>query len=474
MALNITSAKIKANKVKIDDTADHYSSTEVEGALQESGTLLDNALYGTSAELSEPVPTPADSVSVTDVGNYYVGSDVEAVLQEIGLDLNTSMSYKGSVSDSAHLPASNQSIGDMYYVVDITTTYLWSGIGWIAVGGGQMTATNVSITDSGDYYTSTNVEGALQEIYTDLGSAAYAYIGTLEGNIPALVAGGKLDTAVLPAIAITNTSVVASQSAMLELIAQVGDVAVRSDLNKSFILTVEPATTLTNWQELLTPTDAVLSVNGKTNVVVLNATDVGLGNVTNESKATMFTSPTFTGTVSGITKAMVGLGNVDNTSDVNKPISNATQTALDGKLSLTGGTLTGLLTTNGQIKFPATQNPSSDANTLDDYEEGTWTPGTTTWTVQPSFKLGRYVKIGKLVTINITIKGGAFSTDQFITGLPFPISADSGIAYIEQFYATTPIVIGIFAGGFPYQISYSPGYNAGSGWWLVQGTYESN
>ncbi len=44
------------------------------------------------------------------------------------------------------------------------------------------------------------------------------------------------------------------------------------------------------------------------------ATDVGLGNVTNESKATMFTSPTFTGTVSGVTASMVGLGNVTNES----------------------------------------------------------------------------------------------------------------------------------------------------------------
>ncbi len=43
-------------------------------------------------------------------------------------------------------------------------------------------------------------------------------------------------------------------------------------------------------------------------------------------------SPTFTGTVSGITKSMVGLGNVDNTSDANKPVSTATQTALNAKL----------------------------------------------------------------------------------------------------------------------------------------------
>ena len=44
-------------------------------------------------------------------------------------------------------------------------------------------------------------------------------------------------------------------------------------------------------------------------------------------------SPTFTGTVGGITKTMVGLGNVDNTTDLLKPISTATQTALDSKLS---------------------------------------------------------------------------------------------------------------------------------------------
>jgi hypothetical protein len=45
--------------------------------------------------------------------------------------------------------------------------------------------------------------------------------------------------------------------------------------------------------------------------------------------------PTFTGTVSGITKGMVGLGNVDNTSDANKPISTAVQTALAGKAAST-------------------------------------------------------------------------------------------------------------------------------------------
>jgi Major tropism determinant N-terminal domain len=55
-------------------------------------------------------------------------------------------------------------------------------------------------------------------------------------------------------------------------------------------------------------------------------------------------SPTFTGTVSGITKTMVGLGNVDNTADADKPVSTATQTALDLKANLAGPTFTGTTT----------------------------------------------------------------------------------------------------------------------------------
>jgi hypothetical protein len=56
---------------------------------------------------------------------------------------------------------------------------------------------------------------------------------------------------------------------------------------------------------------------------------------------------TFTGTVNGISKSMVGLGNVDNTSDSNKPVSTAQQTAINGRLALSGGTLTGALVLPG-------------------------------------------------------------------------------------------------------------------------------
>ena len=58
-----------------------------------------------------------------------------------------------------------------------------------------------------------------------------------------------------------------------------------------------------------------------------------LSSATAASTYAPIASPTFTGTVAGITKTMVGLGNVDNTTDALKPISSATQTALDAKLA---------------------------------------------------------------------------------------------------------------------------------------------
>lgn len=139
--------------------------------------------------------------------------------------------------------------------------------------------------------------------FPTLGTASSKNTGTTSGTIPILGASGKLDVGILPAIAITDTFVVANQTSMLALTAETGDVAVRTDLSKSYILKAMPASTLANWQEILTPTDVVTSVAGKTGAVTLVAGDVGLANVTNESKVTMFTSPTFTGTPTAPTPA---------------------------------------------------------------------------------------------------------------------------------------------------------------------------
>ena len=69
-------------------------------------------------------------------------------------------------------------------------------------------------------------------------------------------------------------------------------------------------------------------------------------------------SPTFTGTVAGITATMVGLGNVDNTSDANKPVSTATQTALNLKANLASPTFTGNVSFTGATVTGITTDPT--------------------------------------------------------------------------------------------------------------------
>lgn len=92
-------------------------------------------------------------------------------------------------------------------------------------------------------------------------------------------------------------------------------------------------------------------------------------------------------------------------------------------------TASGLLTlTNGQINFPATQNSSADANTLDDYEEGSWSPGiefggaSTGLTYPAGGQDGHYIKIGRLVwasfRVELSAKGSSTGTAA-LTGLPF-------------------------------------------------------
>lgn len=74
-------------------------------------------------------------------------------------------------------------------------------------------------------------------------------------------------------LTITDVYVVASEAAMLALsAAQIGDVAIRTDLNKTFILSVSDPTTLSNWKEILAPLDAVTSVDGQTGSVSLSNT----------------------------------------------------------------------------------------------------------------------------------------------------------------------------------------------------------
>lgn len=120
-------------------------------------------------------------------------------------------------------------------------------------------------------------------------------------------------------------------------------------LDVNLIKGLATVATTGNYNDLLNkptiPTVPVTSVNGKTGAVILSASDVGarpsswtpsksdigLGSVENFKAVSTVASQGLTSTEQSNARANIGLGNINNTSDANKPISNATQTALNSK-----------------------------------------------------------------------------------------------------------------------------------------------
>jgi hypothetical protein len=92
------------------------------------------------------------------------------------------------------------------------------------------------------------------------------------------------------------------------------------------------------------------------------------------------------------------------------------------------------------VSFPATQNASSNANTLDDYEKGTWTPTFFTAANGGGTNLGNgtgyYVKIGNIVTLNF-YRTPAGAVCLSLTGMPFASQNDrfSGVTADGSFLA---------------------------------------
>lgn len=158
---------------------------------------------------------------------------------------------------------------------------------------------------------------------TATGAAATSHTHTTSDitNLPTALAakadlvGGLIPTSQLPSVSIGETFPAATQAAMLALVAQPGDTAIRSDTSPTsvWMLRASPAATLGNWFNLSSAvTGAVTTVNGQTGAVVLGKTDIGLSNV-------------------------------DNVADVNKPVSTAQQSALDLKANKASPTFTGTL-----------------------------------------------------------------------------------------------------------------------------------
>ena len=126
-------------------------------------------------------------------------------------------------------------------------------------------------------------------------------------------------------------------------------------------------------------------------------------------------------------------------------------------------TFNGAIIPNAGIKFPATQVASTDANTLDDYEEGTFTPvirgGSTagTYELNTDFDDGFYQKVGRMVTVRVVVQlAGSITAggtgNYIISGLPFnyDVSHNAGHGAVAcdsvDFNRTASGIVGICVG----------------------------
>jgi len=116
-----------------------------------------------------------------------------------------------------------------------------------------------------------------------LWTAASKDTWTTSWTIPVLDSNWKIDSGLLPSIAITDTFTVSTTSWLTGLSdAKKWDIAIVTTDSETYILSADPYSTASNWKKLATPTDAVTSVNSKTWAVTLNADDISDSSTTNK------------------------------------------------------------------------------------------------------------------------------------------------------------------------------------------------
>lgn len=163
-----------------------------------------------------------------------------------------------------------------------------------------------------------------------------------------------------------------------------------------------------------------------------------------------------------------------------------TLAALGAALTFSSLTVTGLVDISasgaGQIKFPATQNPSANANTLDDYEEGTWTPiDSSGAALTLTSAVGIYQKVGNhcVVTAAFTYPITADISNNLIGGLPFSSSSNpsggiivfTSVAAALRFFKSSSSTVGTFLNSTAVQTTNAQMSASGN---QVQATYQTS
>jgi hypothetical protein len=410
--LAITDAKISgiAGSKVTGDIAGNAANVTGTVAVGNGGTGA-NSLTGYVKGNGSSAMTAVSSIPVADVTGAV--KKVNGTLPDSSGEV-TILFGRVTTGNYAGLPTSGGVNGDIYIVSgDVVNTsnngrtFIKDDISWneislniaatdaryLRLGGGTMegslnfpTGKTLILTDAPTGSTDAANKGYVDaKISSEVPNASDTTIGKIQlaGDL-----GGTASSPTVPGLAlkapINNPAFTGTVTGITKAMVDLGNVDNTSDVNKPVSSATQTALDLKEnasnksdaslgTSTILYPTqnavktyvdsqvasgapDATSSVKGKIQLAGELGGTASSPTVPGLALKAPINNPAFTGTVTGITKAMVDLGNVDNTSDVNKPVSSATQTALDlkenasNKSDATLGTSTILYPTQNAVK----------------------------------------------------------------------------------------------------------------------------
>ena len=366
--------ELDTNKFKIGDGVNHWVDltyfTDADAAIAAVSDLIDGApeLLNTLNELAAAVgDDPAFFTTVaTNLSNHESDTlNVHGISDTAELATktfaNTAVSNHQQDTTEVHGIADTANLATKTYADtavsthndDTTNVHGIADTSLLAIA--STVATDISTAVSTHSNDTTNVHGIAD-------TSALA----TQTNVTDAVSGHNSDTTSVHGIADTSllaiASTVASDISSAISTHNLDTTNVHGIADTSLLATQSYADTAE--ADAITAAGTAADTKISTAIAALTKSSVGLGNVDNTSDANKPVStatqaaldlkapladPTFTGTVSGVTKGHVGLGNVNNTADADKPVSDDTQDALDLKADLTGATFTGNVDVDGNL-----------------------------------------------------------------------------------------------------------------------------